>query len=73
MAGSNPLTRRPLSLPRLSEVRKQEEPPPPLVTDPEQRSFLLSWLLEDRLQRPAGTRGGNVGRAHSGTGGTSSE
>lgn len=31
------------------------------MTNPEQRSILFTRLLEDRLQRPAGTRVRNVG------------
>lgn len=48
-------TRWPLSFPGLSEVRKKEKPPPPLVTNPEQRSILFTWLLKDCLQRPGTT------------------
>lgn len=46
-------TLRSLPLPGLGEVRKEEEPAPPLVANQEQRSVLLTRLLEDRLQTPA--------------------
>lgn len=55
-------TWRSLSLPRLSEVRKKEEPPPLLVTNPEQRAILFTCLLKDCLQSPAGTTMRNAGR-----------
>lgn len=45
---------RPLPLPGLREVRKKEEPAPPLLANQEQRSVLLPWLLEDRLQTSVG-------------------
>lgn len=49
-------TWRSLPLPRLSEVRKMEEPPPLLVTDAEQCAILFTRLLKDCLQGPAGTK-----------------
>lgn len=49
-------TLRSLPLPGLSEVRKEEEPAPPLVANQEQRSVLLARLLKDRLQTPAGRK-----------------
>lgn len=47
-------TLRSLPLPGLGEVRKEEEPAPPLVANQEQCSVLLARLLKDRLQTPAG-------------------
>lgn len=54
-------TWRSLSLPRLSEVRKKEEPPPLLVTNPEQCAILFRRLLKDSLQSPVGTTARNAG------------